>query len=283
MTVMSMLGLTQCGLFSSEKTRMIQSVSAWFGAEEDDEVQYIPEDKDPFMLPLGATNDEKAKRYYNAGCILGEGKQAKFSDGSVWSERELYLKAVELKPNFADAFGNLATDLAEGETICLPGDTQEWNEQQLYLMAIQCDHKNALHWNNLALVLKSGEEVLFPGGGAWDRRMLLLKSLELSQSEAETYYQLAKTYKDDDTESLKFADGREWTEQDLYMMAIDLDSKHAEAYHALGKTLDEGEQIKLKNGKKYTKEQLLAKAQELDPDQFGNDSDEEADASKGGA
>lgn len=245
-----------CGLWTSQKTRSFFC--------QVDESQDIPEDKDPFMLSADATDEDKAKRFYNAGCILEEGKKARFSDDSLWSERELYIKAIELKPNFADPFHNLGACLDKGESVRLPGSSDDWNQQALYITAITFSSKNALYWLNLAISLNPQDNVTLHDGSLWDQRMLLLKSLELDDNEADVFYHLAKTYEIDDTERLKFPDGREWTEQDLYKKAIDLDSKHAEAYHDLGNKLAEDETVTLKHGKTFTKFELLAMAHELD-------------------
>jgi len=241
----------------------------------------IPQDKDPFMLPKDATNEDKAKRYYNAGATLTEAEQkAKFSDGSLWSERELYLKAIELKPDFADPFHNLGTCLEDGETIRLPGSDVDFNQQALYITAISFNATNNLYWLNLSISINPQDRVTLHDGSIWDERMLLLKSLELSDKEPDTFYHLAKTYEVDCTQRLKFPDGREWTAQDLYKKVLDLDSKHALAYHELGNTLEGDEKVTLNNGKTFTKEELLATALELDPDLAD---DAEAVSPKGGA
>lgn len=227
----------------------------------------VPEDKDPFKLPADATDEDKAKCYYNAGCILEEGKQAKFSDGSLWSERNLYLKAIELKPDFALPFGNLATCLEAGEKVGLPSLSGEWCEQALYIRAIELDPSNAMYWMNLAIAITPVDRVRLHDGSCWDQRMLLVKSLELDEKEPETLYQLAKTYAFDGTVSLKFADGRDFMEQDLYIKVLELDEKYSWAYHDLGAKLrGPDEKVVLKNGTELTAQELFIKTIELDPE-----------------
>jgi len=236
-----------------------------------DELQDIPEDKDPFMLAEDANDEDKAKRYYNAGCILKEGRKARFSDDSLWSERELYIKAIELKPDFADPFHNLGACLEDGETIRLPDSPVDWNRQALYITAITFAPKRALYWLNLAISLNPQDDVALHDGSKWNQRMMLLKSVELSDKDPDAFYYLAKTYEVDGTERLTFPDGRVWTEQDLYKMVLDLDSKYADAYHDLGNTLAEGETVTLKNGETFTRQQLWAMAQQLNQDSAEDD------------
>jgi hypothetical protein len=237
----------------------------------------IPEDKDPCKLPANATDEDKAKCHYNAGCILEEGKQAKLSDGSLWTERELYLKAIELWPHFALPFGNLATCLEPGEKISFSG--HEWNEQALYIRAIELDAECAMYWLNLAGAINAADRVKLHDGSMWDQRMLLVKTLELDEKEVprekhqepEALYQLAKTYEVDGTEFLKFPDGRlkgEWRQEDLYIKVIELDSKYSCAYHDLGVLLESKDEkkVKLMNGTEMTAQELFLKTVELDPE-----------------
>lgn len=244
----------------------------------------IPQDKDPFVLPKDATAEDKAKRFYNAGVILDENQQAKFSDGSVWSERELYLKAIELKKDFADPFHNLGACLDAGETIRLPGSDVDWTQQALYITAISLvtgtnrNQQEALYWMNLSISINAQDRVTFPDGSVWDERMLLIKSLELSDKDPDAFYHLAKTYQVDNTERLKFPDGRDWTVQDLYKKVLDLDSKYALAYYELSKSVEEGEQVTLNDGKKFSSKELLETAMKLDPDLI-----DDVSSPKGGA
>jgi len=226
----------------------------------------IPEDKDPFKLAADATDEEKARCYYNAGCILEEGKEAKFSDGSLWSERNLYLKAIELKPDFALPFGNLATCLETGEKVSF--QDSEWTEQALYIRAIELDPTPGMYWMNLACAITPVDRVQLHDGSIWDQRMLLVKSLELDDKDPEALYQLAKTYQVDNTEKMTFPDGREWTEQDLYIKVLELDSNYAWAYHDLGAKLTacKDEKVVLKNGTELTAKDLFIKTIELDPE-----------------
>jgi tetratricopeptide (TPR) repeat protein len=67
--------------------------------------------------------------------------------------QELFLKAIELDPNYSRAYHNLARTLQPGGTIELPDRTVK-NQQQLYLKAIELDPNFAGTYHNLARTLQ---------------------------------------------------------------------------------------------------------------------------------
>ena len=54
------------------------------------------------------------------------------------SQRELYLKAIDLDPGFADAYYDLGVLLSGAETVTVPG-VGAMSKRELYLKAIDLD------------------------------------------------------------------------------------------------------------------------------------------------
>jgi hypothetical protein len=73
----------------------------------------------------------------------------------------LCLKAIELNPNCAPAYVNLATTLPQGGSIHLHG--QAMTKQGLYLKAIELDPSLALAYVNLATTLPQGGSIELHG------------------------------------------------------------------------------------------------------------------------
>lgn len=224
----------------------------------------IPEENDPFKLPADATDERKAKCYFNAG-VLSDSSKAKFSDGSILTEKECYVKSIELKPDFADPYGNLATCLEKGETVEFNGMT--WNEQALYIRAIELSPTDALFYTNLAGSITPADRVQLSDGSTWDNRLLLLKSVELDDKNPDALHALGKTFSVDNLQQMKFADGRIWSEKDLYVMCLDLDSQYHWVYVDLAdKLMTKDEKVVLKDGTEFVAIELYKKGIEADSD-----------------
>jgi hypothetical protein len=206
-------------------------------------------DKDPSLLPLDATDDEKAKRFYNAAAMLEEDEDAKFSDGSIWTEKACLCTALTLNPNFGSAYYNLGVCLGEDEQVSLFG-FDDWNNKKLWIRAIDCDPDSRCEWWTLAENLEDGATVHFDhdGRSPWERHRLLMRCITFAKDEKIT---MGRT--------------EECSLQDVYLRAIEADPTFAYAYARLGKSLQPGQRVTLPDGAEVTADELLAKAVAMNP------------------
>jgi len=147
-----------------------------------------PPQKDPTIMNPAASDDHKAERFYGAARLCGSGSAVKFQDGSVWHEKQLYVRAIELNPSFAPAYHNLALALEDQESISIDG--AEWDRQRLYIKAIERDPSFAPAYVNLSGLMGAEDTVTVGSGPALDRCALLLQAIQVDPRCAMAYMNL---------------------------------------------------------------------------------------------
>jgi len=139
-----------------------------------------------------ASSDHVAERFYGAARLCNApGSVVRFQDGSVWNEKQLYARALELNPALAPAYVNLALVLTDGETVLISG--AEWDKKLLYTKAIECDPSFAPAYVNLSGLLAPGEraDLGASSGGSLDRVGLLLSAIRADPRCAMAYMNLS--------------------------------------------------------------------------------------------
>ena len=97
-------------------------------------------------------------------------------DGRTMTERQLYLSALHLNPNFSYAYYNLATCLSRDESITLL-DGRTLNKQQLLIEAVRCDPDVGDFYRILGAHLVSEEVALLHDGRTLGKVQLFLEAL----------------------------------------------------------------------------------------------------------
>jgi len=147
-----------------------------------------PPQKDPTIMNPAASADHKAERYYGAARLCNAGSTVKFQDGSVWDEKQLYARAIELNPSFAAAYHNLALTLGEEESISISGT--DWNRRHLYIKAIEHEPSFAPAYVNLSGLMGPEDTVTVGVGPSLDRCALLLQAIQVDPRCAMAYMNL---------------------------------------------------------------------------------------------
>lgn len=111
--------------------------------------------------------------------------------GVVYSQRELYLRAIHCDPGFAQAYVGLATCLTERECITVTEGCR-MNAIELCLHAISLSPFHAYFYTRLASFVPRGESVALPNGRRVDRKGLLLCALEVDANCIEALQGLTK-------------------------------------------------------------------------------------------
>lgn len=186
---------------------------------------------------------------------------------------KVYLKNVDLEPNCAAVYNNLARVLPIGESIQLLNG--KWmTQKELFLKAIELCPDFATFYVNLGAILSPQESIQLPTGEEMTRQKLFLKAIELNRkaildpnftlipksilipSSAAAFNNLAMTLSG---EKIQLLDGEEVTKRDLLCIAIAHDPDYRLSYNNLGHILSSNERIQLLNGKWMTKQELLDK------------------------
>ncbi|MGR3912421.1 MAG: tetratricopeptide repeat protein, partial [Candidatus Rhabdochlamydia sp.] len=182
--------------------------------------------------------------------------------GKIYTNKELYLKAIQLNPKNAILYYNIACLLENNETVELLNG-KIYTSKELYLKAIQLNPKNAMFYCNFANLLKNHETIKLLNGEIYTNKKLYLKSTQLDPKNAIVYSNLAYLLKNNET--IKLLNGEIYTKKELYLKAAQLDPKNAILCFNLACLLENDETVKFLNGKIYTKKELYLKAIQLDP------------------
>jgi hypothetical protein len=205
-------------------------------------------DKDPSLLPPDATDKEKAEFFYNAAAMLEKDEDAKFSDGTIWTERACLCAALAFNPNLGPAYHDLGVSLKYDEKISLFG--HEWSNKMMWIRAIDCNPLSRLGWWTLSEHMEDGDTICFEhnNGGPWDRHRILMRCINFAKGE-----------------KITMKSTEECPMQDVYLRAIQIDPTFSYAYARLAQSLQPCERITLPNGTQVCADELFALAQEMNP------------------
>lgn len=198
------------------------------------------------------------------GVTLSQGGSIRFPNGSVMTQQQLFLKAVQLDPKNSVAYrglGILLSILPEKErNIELP-DGSMMTQQQLFLKAIELNPSDAAAYFWLGLIICSTENIKFPDGRIMGRQELFFQTLRLDPKNSLAYTILGNIAR----RAIQIPDGKMMTEQELHLQAIYLDPKNSRAWNNLAATLTKNEKIRLHDGRRMTQQELYLEAIDLDP------------------
>merc|ERR1712127_118024 len=108
-----------------------------------------------------------------------------------------------------------------------------------------------------------GEKIAVPDGAEWTVQALFCKAIELDSSAAVLWNNLGCALGPGETTGTP--GGEVFDARMCFLRCVEMDPEYAMAYVNLAKTVQDGESIELPGGT-LTRGDLLAKAQELDPD-----------------
>jgi len=151
------------------------------------------------------TNIEEALVLYNKGVLA-------FQKGEISKAKDFYIKAIELNPNYADTYYNLALIFASSD--------KNYEDSIIYYnKAIELDPNLAKAYNNLGNIYKDYKEDFKKAKDYYE------KAIKINPNLVEAYNNLGIIY----NENLKiYEKAREYFER-----AIDLNPTSPDAYHNL--------------------------------------------------
>lgn len=260
----------------------------------------IQDDDMPLPDPLVKEVDQipdTAQDYLELGKSLKLGGKAKFPDGSELTQEQLFLKVLELEPQFAAAYNCLGTIIDAKSKIKLP-DGKELSQQELFLKAIELDENDSSAYCHLGATLEGGGSMDLPDGTqltreqqfvrviekhqtvahpslteimvpGWPvpmtRKELFLKAIALDEKNSTAYYNLRFTLRRPD-ERVTLPNGDTVVAMELLLETVNLNPQHAEAYSDIANLVPlNSPPFGLFNMTFMTKEELYLKAIELDP------------------
>jgi tetratricopeptide (TPR) repeat protein len=187
----------------------------------------------------------------------------KYNDGTPMTERDNYLKMIELVPSNYLGYHNLAFTMQKNEKIQL-GDGTVMTKHQLLLKAIQLEPNNPKLYYGLMDDLSYNDTIRLNEGPSMTAINFLIKVIELDPNCGELYQKLG-FFLPFVKGSVKLRNGTRMTKQQLYLKAIELSPNQEHAYYSLANLLTTEGTVQLKNGTVMTAQQLCLKAFQLNP------------------
>lgn len=90
--------------------------------------------------------------------------------GRRYTKKDAYLKAIELEPNWADPWNNLATVVTgKDERVRIDGFNRSFTQKELLIESINRDPEVARTWQNLCMVMTSADEKVTVDGGIYNK------------------------------------------------------------------------------------------------------------------
>jgi hypothetical protein len=183
-------------------------------------------------------------------------------DGTSMTRQQLYLKVIDLDPNFPNGYYELAVTLPRGGSIRLLNGTT-MTQQQLYLQTIKLNPGYAYAYYDLANTLPKGESIRLLNGTTMTQQQLYLKAIEFNSNFTNAYYELAMNLPSE--KSIQIPNIGNMTKKQLYLRVIELRPDFAEAYYELAHQLLQGHWTQIPNIGNVSQQQLLLKAIALKP------------------
>jgi tetratricopeptide (TPR) repeat protein len=120
-------------------------------------------------------NPQLAIAWFGAGTKMQEGERLDFGpnfkqiggiEKRYFNQSDAYVKAIEIEPNWADPWNNLATTVRDPteDRIFIPALNKSFNQKQLLIESINRDPETARTWRNLCMVMTTDEKLIVDGG-----------------------------------------------------------------------------------------------------------------------
>ena len=197
-----------------------------FENRKDDLVKRITEFNQSFSRkPLNEYARELKKEKHSKNLSAGDYFVLAYEasdDGDSTLAEQYYLKAIELNPQYADAYNNLGLLLSEDEN-------RKTEAEEHYRKAIELDPQEAVAYYNFGLFLSEDEN------RKTEAEEYYRKAIELNPQDANAYYNFGLFLSKDEN--------RKTEAEEYYRKAIELDPQDAKTYNNLGVLLFKQDKI----------------------------------------
>ena len=117
-----------------------------------------------------------ANGLFNLGVLLA-GDETVTINGTPYTKKGCYLKALEIDPQNANAYNNLGNTLAGDETVSINGT--DYTKKGCFLKALEIDPRYANSYHNLGITV-AGDETVSINGTDYTKKGCYLKALEIN-------------------------------------------------------------------------------------------------------
>lgn len=220
------------------------------------------------LAQMAVTCDPHVGAYnYDLAKYLGPKSDitVKLRDGTVMTQKQLFVKAIHLMPKDAEVYYCLAMCLDSDECILLSDGRMMWRIL-LIIEAIRLDPSVGHYYYCLASFMTEDDSIALNSGKRYSQKDLYLSAIRRDPEHAYAYCNLGATLKRG--ERVPIPGQGEMTQDQLYLKAIKLDPTYHEAYRRLGEALLRGQTIRLLDGCEMTQQKLLLKAIALNPNDY---------------
>ena len=202
--------------------------------------------------------------YFKVGDILNKDENIIYH-GKLLTKRDLFIIAIQLNWENAEAYNNLANTLELDETVDFGkvGNGLKYSKQHLYLLAIDLDPDQFEYYINLGNTLPPGGKIPIKEGKEVVKEQLYLQAIHLNPSIAWVYSYLASA-PPTTANAFKLMNDVVMTRKQLCVKSIEIDSERQEPYSILVKLMSNDEIILLK-GRPFKKIHLYLESIRLDP------------------
>lgn len=167
---------------------------------------------------------------------------------------ELYKLAIQMNPNNAVAYNNLAVSMNDLRAVTKLADGKDATMQQLFLKAIEVDPNFGPAYNNLAETMNPDQKMNYPDGRSITRRDMFVKAVQLDGTYPSALYNLGRTLLEEDLAAntmnkakVALSDEEEVTAQRCFLRCIEQGDSPAlkHCYSKLAETMADDEKVKL--------------------------------------
>ncbi|MGR3973204.1 MAG: hypothetical protein QRY72_01300 [Candidatus Rhabdochlamydia sp.] len=231
--------------------------------------EYLPQIHQMFCDLIVSYPTQSMPYSFLALTLINESRQVTFHDGTIMTQKDLLLKAIDLDPHDPIPYTLLATLLQADETITLLNH-QRVNKKQLALAGAQKQSTaDSFIYFNMAQALSPSEVTVLPDGSSKSQAELLgmAFNLEISSSSSAPSPLLEQFIKRmSPKQTVQFEDKSIKTARDIYQMIIQKYPTYFLPYYHLGALLAPEEKITLRETLHFDQQALFIEAIRLNPD-----------------
>jgi phosphopantetheinyl transferase (holo-ACP synthase) len=204
-------------------------------------------------------NSKQSKYWYEQAEKMKKDDRFTAEDGTVYSKKDCYVKALNLDEKNALAWGDLALLVPINGSVIV--NQKPYLKQDCYVKSLSIDQKNVRIWLLLGSLISSnsfflsyGDTPVMVNGEKYFGKDCYVKALSIDERSVFAWLFLASALGEDERITVN---GKQYSAKDCYVKSLSMGEPNPFAWGELKELLKEGETVEV-NGKTYAKDDIPA-------------------------